>query len=594
MARFGWVAAVAFALAGCSRPAAEPAGPAAQARQDPAAQLMALADEYVALQLEYDPTPAYFENLPLQRHDYLPRNAAADLARLRAREDALWQRFGRIDPAGLRAPRAQVVHAQLRELLEAGRGLRVCKQEGWNVNHMFGWQTGFTELAARQPVADAAQREQALARWRTLPAFVDHEIANLRAGLAAGYSAPRSVVARVIRQLDGMLAAPARESPFFAPARNAGDAAFAQAFEQLLAGQVQPALRRYRDFLAGEYRPKARDSLALSALPDGAACYRAMLRSYTTLDRAPEEVYALGERTVAANVAKVQELGQALFGTRDLKTIVERVDRAPDNRFASADEQLQFSRGLLERARERSARYFAQLPQQPAAVEPLKPEQRGTGVSSHYEPQPDERKPGIYRINLDHPEADRRGAAEITLVHETWPGHHLQLALARGLGERHPLSKLAFNSAYAEGWARYAEALSEEAGIYTTPYAPITRRLWPARGMVIDPGIHVYGWTRQQVIDYVVESGRFSAETAADFVDRVAAMPGQLTAYDSGGLEIFALRREAEAALGADFDLRQFHRCVLGDGIVPLRFLRERVERWVAERREARTATTSR
>lgn len=552
-----------------------------------AKQVMTLADEYVALALQYDPTPAYYEVLPLARHDYLPRNSARDNARFDAQEDALWARLQRIDRGQLDDPQVQLSYAQLRELLESSRGMRVCKAEGWNVNHMFGWQTAFTDLADRQPVATADERAQALARWRTLPAYVDAEIANLRAGLKAGYSAPKAVVARVVKQLDRMLAVAPRESPYFAPAAKANDAAFAKQFEALVANDIQPALKRYRDFLADEYAPKARDTIALSALPDGEACYRAMLRSYTTLDRAPKEVFDLGQRTVADNVARVQDLGQKMFDTRDLKAIVKRVDEAKDNRFASADEQLQFSRGLLESARAKSAPYFATLPSQPAVVEPLKPEQRGTGVSSHYEPDPDDTKPGIYRINLDHPDADRRGAAEITLVHETWPGHHLQLALARGVGERHPLSALAFNSAYAEGWARYSEALSEEAGIYTTPYAQISRRLWPARGLVVDPGIHVFGWTRQQAVDFMAESGRFSPEVAADMVDRIAAMPGQLTAYDSGGLEIFALRREAEAALGPKFDLKQFHERVLGDGVVPLRFLRERVEAWIAQEKAA-------
>lgn len=578
----GWsVACLALAM-GSALAADKPAA------TDASRQVMAMADEMVALSLEFDPTPAYYEVLPLERHDYLPRNSAADNARLDAREDALWSRLQKIDAGQLEDRQARLAHAQMRELLESSRGMRVCKAEGWNVNHMFGWQTGFTDLADRQPVSTADERRQALARWRTLPAYVDNEIANLRAGLKAGYSAPKPVVARVVKQLDSLIAAEPRKSPYFAPAQKAKDDAFAQEFETLVARQIQPALRRYRDFLLKEYQPAARDTIALSALPDGEACYRAMLRSYTTLDRAPKEVYDLGQRTVAGNVARVQELGQKMFGTRELTTIVKRVDEAGDNRFASADEQLQFSRGLLERARDLSAPYFAKLPTQPAVVEPLKPEQRGTGVSSHYEPDPDDSKPGIYRINLDHPDADRRGAAEITLVHETWPGHHLQLALARGVGERHPLAALAFNSAYAEGWARYSEALSEEAGIYTTPYAQISRRLWPARGMVIDPGIHVFGWTRQQAVDFMAESGRFSPEVAADMVDRVAVLPGQLTAYDSGGLEIFALRREAEAALGPRFDLREFHQRVLGEGVVPLRYLRERVQAWIAEQNDAR------
>lgn len=561
-------------------------------RDAPSKQVMAMADEFVALSLEYDPTPAYYEVLPLRRHDYLPRNSAADNAKLDAGEDALWARLQRIDRKRLDGRQPQLAYAQMRDLLETSRGLRVCKAENWNVNHMFGWHNNFTDLADRQPVATADERAQALKRWRSLPVFVENELANLRTGMKEGYTAPKAVVARVLKQLDGLLAVAPRESPFYAPARSAKDEAFAKDFEAVVAQDIQPALKRYRDFLANEYQPRARDSLGLSAMPQGEACYRAMLRMYTTLDRAPKEVFELGQRTVADNLARVQDLGQKMFDTRDLPTIVRRVDEAPDNRFASADEQLQFSRGLLDRARELSAPYFATMPAQPAAVEPLKPEQRNTGVSSHYEPQPDEKLPGVYRINLDHPDADRRGAAEITLVHETWPGHHMQLAAARGTGERHPLSALAFNSAYVEGWARYSEALSEEAGIYTTPYAAISRRLWPARGMVLDPGIHLYGWTREQVVKYVAESGRFSAETAADMVDRVAAMPGQLTAYDSGGLEIVALRREAEAALGPRFDIRAFHQQVLGDGVVPLGLLRERVEAWIAGQGQANAAAS--
>lgn len=578
----------AFALPAFAAAAAAKAdAPKQGAANDASAQVDAIADDYLAAVLEFDPGPAYQTGLPLKRHDYLPHNSAADLRAFERREDGLWQRFSAIDRAAVGDDGAQLLYAQLREMLQASRGMRVCKAEGWNVNHMGGWQNNLADLADRQPVTTAEQRKQALTRWRGFPGYVDNEIANLRAGLKAGYSAPKTLGARVLKQIDALLAMKPTQSPFYAPAQHSGDAAFGKEFEGLVADQIQPALRRYRDFLADEYIKQSRDSIGLSALPDGVACYRALLRQFTTLDRAPEEVYALGKRTVAENTRTVSELGQKLFGVSDLPTIVKRMDEAADNRFASADEELAFSRGLLARSRERSAKYFVAMPSQPAIVEPLKEEQRGSGVSSHYEMQPDETKPGIYRANLDRPGDDRRGAAEITLVHETWPGHHLQIALARGV-QRHPFSSLAFNSAYVEGWARYAEALSEEAGIYTTPYAAIGRRAWPARGMVLDPGIHLYGWTRQQVVDYMVESGRFSAKVAEESVDRYAAMPGQITSYDSGALEIFALRREAEQALGERFDIRQFHQQVLGDGIVPLQYLRERVQAWIARSREAK------
>ncbi|HET7845284.1 MAG TPA: DUF885 domain-containing protein, partial [Xanthomonadales bacterium] len=349
---------------------------------------------------------------------------------------------------------------------------------------------------------------------------------------------------------------------------------------------ITPSLVRYRDFLRDTYRPRARATIALSALPDGLACYTALLRAHSTLERTPREVYETGERTVAANEERVRALGRELFGTDDLGTILARVESAPDNRFASADEVLAHARESMARARERTATVFETMPPQDAVVEPLEEHLRGSGMASHYEANPDDAQPGVYRINLDHPEAERRGRAEITLVHEAWPGHHLQIAIARGLPGMHPFSALAGNSAYVEGWARYAEALAEEAGIYRSKYALVTRRIWPARAMVVDPGIHAFGWSRERAVAYLLATGRFTDATANELVDRIAAMPGQATAYDAGALALFALREQAERELGPRFDLKRFHTQLLSDGVVPLALLRSRVEAWIADEPE--------
>jgi uncharacterized protein (DUF885 family) len=587
--RLPWVL-MPLLLAACSpspAPTAAPtaSAPAAVATADASARVLELADAYVDALVAYDPSPAYYVDLGLKRHDGFPKNARDARLAWEAQEDDFIEKLDALPADAVADRNAQVVRAQLAEILAASRGLRVCKQYGWAVSQMDGWHLNLADLANRQPVSTAEERAQALARWKQFPAFIAVEVDNLREGLAAGYSVPRTVVARVLTQLDGSIVEKPADSPFYTPATHTEDAEFRAAFATLITDEIQPALARYREFLKSEYQPKARETLALTALPDGEACYAAQLRRSTTLDRTPRAVYELGERTVAANEETVSALGEKLFGTRDIATIIARTDAAPENKFASADEQVAFSRALLERARTLSAPFFAKMPSQPATVEPFPPHQRGSGLSSHYEVQPDDSKPGIYRINLDHPDEDRRGTAEITLVHEAWPGHHLQIALARGIGGGARLSQLAFNAAYVEGWARYSEALAEEAGIYQTAFAPISRRIWPARGMVVDPGIHLFGWTRQQAVDYLVASGRFAEEEAEATVDRIAVLPGQLTSYDSGGLEIMALRREAEQALGAKFDIREFHSRILDDGMVPLPLLRSRVEAWIAAAR---------
>jgi uncharacterized protein (DUF885 family) len=570
-----WILAVA--LAACTQTQAADPPP-----RDEAARLTVLADRMIVLELRNEPLLGYYADVGISDHRRWSDVSPAALRAYEAENDALLRDVARLDES--RLPPADIaIVASMREQIEAEQQLRVCRRELWAISHMGGWHLQLSLVAGEQPVATAEERGWALERWSALPARVDQEIANARAGLDAGYSAPKSIVRRVIGQFDGLID-PSDSNPLFGPAARSDDAAFAAQFRAVISAQVIGSLRRYRDFLQEEYLPRARDALPISAHPNGVACYNAFLRSYTTLQRSPQEVFALGQRTVAANAQRVRVLGEAAFGTRDLPEIANRIPQAEDNRFRSEDELIAFSRVAVDRARDASARLFNTMPSQPVVVEPFEVFRRNAGGSSYYQSQPDPARPATYRIQSAHWESETRGSAEITAVHEAYPGHHMQIALARMEVSR-PISQILGNSAYIEGWARYSEALAEEAGIYQTRYAPMTRRLWPARGMVVDPALHVMGWTPEQVIAFMRESGRFRGEDAIDMVDRIAIMPGQLTAYDSGGLEILALRAEAEAALGDRFDVRRFHNRVLEHGSTPLTALRTSVTAWIGEDR---------
>jgi uncharacterized protein (DUF885 family) len=218
-------------------------------------------------------------------------------------------------------------------------------------------------------------------------------------------------------------------------------------------------------------------------------------------------------------------------------------------------------------------------------VERMRDFEEAAGRSSYYQGVPDANQPGIFRAQLGQWRNQRRGQTEILVAHEAWPGHHLQIATSRATETNPSVERLLFNSAYAEGWGRYAEALAEEVGFYTAVDAKILRRAWPARGMVVDPGIHLMGWTREQAVDFMAASGQWGREGSDELVDRIASWPGQLTAYDSGALEIVAARTEAEQALGGRFDLKRFHAAVLEVGNVPLTELRAHVRRWIASQR---------
>jgi uncharacterized protein (DUF885 family) len=557
-------------------------------------KLTRLADRFVQQQLEYDPTIAYSTGIETKENGRLADRSPKAIAALNATERRDLSELQTIDVTTL-TESMRGTYASLREQLEADVQVQVCRSELWNVNHFNGWQSELVDVAARQPVITEPDRAAAMRRWKSMPRYADVEVANLRIGLGQGYSAPRSVVERVVKQIDAMTAE-AEKSPFDSPAERSHDATFAAAYRRLVADQINPALRRYRDFLQNEYLPKAREGVAISDLPHGAECYAALLRQNTTLKRSPQQVFELGQATVEANFAAVQALGEHAYGSRDVPTILAAIRSRPAEKFLSKEDLLSFSQAFLARAREATgSKLIAPMPKQDVSIRPLSALEEDAGVGSRFQQEPDAAKPSVYLIRLGDWRTETRAEAEIVTVHETIPGHALQKAVAGELPAQTQLAKLIDNSAYSEGWARYAEAMSEEAGIYDGfggggTDAEILRRLWPARGMVVDPGLHAMHWTREQAITYIMASGRFTREAANDYVDRIAVMPGQLTSYDSGGLEIRALRKEAEARLGRQFDLRQFNHTLLDEGVLPLEELRAHVERWIAAQQKLAAA----
>jgi uncharacterized protein (DUF885 family) len=550
---------------------------------DPAATVNDIADRYYAWTLQRAPEQAYFSAIDIEHHDGLFDNSLTALAEAERFEDALLVELEAIDTGSLAGTAEWVTAALLSQKLRGDTDVRICRPELWNVNQMGGWHLSYTQIAQLQPVETQAQRAEALTRWSSFAAYADQEVENLRSGIDQGYSAPKTVVQRVIDQVDGVLGLPIEESPFNSPGTRSEDEVFASAMQALVEESINPAMQRFRDYLENEYLAAAREDLSITANPDGLECYEASLRSYTTLDRSGEEVYELGKKTVAANRATVIELGQAEYGSGDFVEIIKAAKADPANRFADGDEVLLYSQEMVRRAAAEMPNWVGNMPDQRVEVVPFPEHEEGTGRSAHYRPGNADR-PGEYRIPLHKPEEQSRGNAEATAFHEAWPGHHLQVATAQAVTGLHPVSGIIWFSGPGEGWARYSEGLAEEMGLYQSATGPILRRAWPARGMVVDPGIHLFGWTREQAIAFMIESGRFPRSSGDSMVDRIAILPGQLTAYDSGGLEILALRRQAEEAFGDDFDIREFHDRILENGTIPLMNLRAHVEAWIAEK----------
>jgi uncharacterized protein (DUF885 family) len=540
-----------------------------------------VADAYVAEFVARFPVQAELQGLSVERPDRLTDNSLTALHDWRRLEDGWAAVLDGIDPESLRGRPEWVTYGFVREAIDASRRLRICRNELWPVNHLSGWQAELAHLAGSQPVGREPARADALARWAGLPSYLDTEMENLREGLRVGYSTPRHAVELVIDQLDTLLASPIEQWPFFSPAERDGSSDFVAAWRILLLERVGQAVERYRSFLRDDYVTRAREVLSITAHPDGEACYAAAFRASTTIDRPGVETLELALQRVDANLDEALEIGRVRFGTPDLPSLVARIAGDPANHFENREDKLRFARDAVARSRERVPDFFAHWPRADVVVEPFPPHLERDAEDSYWPAAEDGSRPARYLIGLHDVAAATRSNAEITAFHEGYPGHHLQDGLAHEQASAHAITRLVYNDGFVEGWARYAEAIAEEMGLYTSDYAAANRRLWPGRGMAADPGIHLFGWSRERAATFMAESGRMTAEEADATVDRISVWPGQFAAYDTGGLELRALRAEAEQRLGASFDIRAFHDAVIGNGSVTLPMLRDQVRAWI-------------
>ena len=540
-------------------------------------QLYSFAEIYTEALLDATQPYAYYIDLPLERHNKFIDNTPEGQVKLEKMEDELLSELLSLDSQNLPNEKAKIFYAKLLEALESSIDKRICKSELWNVNHMDSPHAVLGALIYIQPLESEQNKQDALERWLDAAKYYPQEVSNLRNGLKLGYSAPKRVVERVIKQLKQLTLIDINDHPYMQLAKRANDKDFEQSFAKLLKNELLPAMIKYSDYLKSEYLPKARVELGISVLPNGRDCYIAQYRSNTTLKKTPEQVYELGLKTVNQNKQRVRELGKAIYGTSSFEDAVTKANLDASQKFSNDAELHAFYVAVVERSKIKTKEAFGRMPIIELEVEAIPDYQQGTGISAHYVQGNNERT-AKFAYDPTNFANENFGTAEIVSVHEGYPGHHQQIALMQEQKNFHPIEAAFANSAYAEGWARYSEALAEELNIYQSKSAKILRRSWPARGMVADTALHVLGWSNEKVAAYIKESGNPAVSNDTDaMLDRMAVLPAQLTSYDSGGLEIFALRAEYKKIHGKKYDIKEFHQLILKNGNVPLSLLREQV-----------------
>ena len=552
---------------------------------DPAQKVNAVANEFVDGYYAQYPEEVYEVGYPDAPADRFGDHSAASLAAWDTKVDGWLDELNAVDISSLAGTAEAVTWMFAHERLQALVDRRICRTELWNVSPTWtGWQTTITSTLAVQAVDTPEQRQQALARIQDLRRFIDTEISNLRRGMEANYLAPNTNVAAVIGQISSLLDAATDDSPFFDPAARSDDGEFVAEYRRLMEAEVIPAITHYRDFLRDEY--EGRDGIGVSNNPDGRACYKASVRYWSSLDMDPEDIHRTGLSQVGRIRSEMLAVATDSFGTDDLDGLLDELRTNPEYTFASEEEMLEHVRAAVARGKAAVHDWFGYVPDAEMIVVPYPAFEKNSGGGFYSTGAADGSRPGTYKVGTYNPTSISKAGQESTAFHEGYPGHHLQTSIALMNESLHPILRYMYVSGSSEGWALYTETLADEMGLYSSPVTRLgmlSDEAHRAARLVVDPGIHIMGWTRQQAIDYVLENTALGVDGVSYEIDRYAAVPGQATSYLLGSLEIQRLRANAEQLLGERFDIRKFHDRILANGGVTLPMLATSIDAWIAE-----------
>lgn len=585
-ARLNFVNLAGFALAALA--AATPAAAA------PADDLKALLADHYAWTLKESPTFAssvgvrdYDTELgdpSLAGEDRRAAQAAAFLKRLDAIPDAGLSTTDRTNKAILR-----------RMLAETVEGNRFGQRMILFTSYSSPWQ-GMAGMGERLNFRGKGDYANYLTRLEKLPAVNDTWLAITERAVKEGYAQPCVSMGGVEGAIRGVIAADVAQSRFYAPfarakPRDAGDAEWAalQArAKAVIGGRVNPAYARAADYIRTRYMPACAKVAGVSAQPRGAEYYRFAIRQQTTTDLTPDAIHDIGLKEVARIRAEMTTVAKGA-GFADREAFVAELRRNPKYYAKTPGELLAAASHVAKIIDGKMPTLFNRLPRLPYGVRAIPAETAEGTTTAYYGPgSPQNRIAGTYYVNTS--KLDQRPLWELPSLtaHEAVPGHHMQIAMQQELDLPPLRTRLAHFTAFTEGWGLYAETLGNEMGLYDTPEKRMGRLsydMWRACRLVVDTGIHAKGWTKERAVAFMLDNTALSAANIDAEVNRYIAWPGQALGYKLGELKILELRRAAEAALGAKFDLPAFNDAVLEQGSVPLDVLEAHVTAWTAAQR---------
>lgn len=506
------------------------------------------------------------------------------------------------------SPAEQLNYDLYRELLETAiEGLKfgddpmpihnVVPANRWlPMNQMEGITQGAAEVMAIMPHSSVSDYEDINARLEALPVAVDQAIAQLKEGLKLGYTPPKITMRDLPKQvLDVIPSDPMRSAllePFteFPTAISEADQTkLRNRAAQLYASGVAPAFNRLHDYLVATYIPACRENIAASALPNGAEAYAFHIRWQTTTNLTAAQIHEIGLSEVKRIRGEMDKLIASTGFKGSFKEFTEFLRTDPQFYFDNADDLVNTYRVITKKVDPQLAQEFGKLPRLPYGVIRVPDFKAPSQTTAYYEPgAPTAGRAGYYFVNTYNLKARPKWEMEALSLHESVPGHHLQISLAQEQVDAPEFRRQGGYSAFIEGWGLYAESLGDELGLYKDPYSKfgqLTYEMWRAVRLVVDTGMHSKGWTRQQAIDFFRDNTGKSDQDITVEIDRYIVWPGQALAYKLGQLKIRELRTRAEKSLGPQFDIRKFHDAVLVQGALPLTILESNIDEWLKQQK---------
>jgi uncharacterized protein (DUF885 family) len=458
------------------------------------------------------------------------------------------------------------------------------------INQQNGTHTGLADLPLSVPFDSVKHYEDYIARLHQIPRVLGQTTEVLRAGIKDKLMPVRFLIEKLPVQCQGIIDA----DPFLLPTKKypadispEDQTRLTQQITGAINAEVIPAYKTFAEFLARQYAPQGRTTLAITSLPDGQRRYQNNIYARTTTRMTPDEIHQLGLREIDRIEAEMTVIAKKQ-GFADLASFRASLKTNPKYKPTSSEQILDDFRRYIAQMQPKLPELFNLLPKSPVTVEAI-PAFQSAAATHYVTGTPDGKRPGRVVVATSNFAERSLIDDEAIAYHEGIPGHHMQLSVQQQLTglPKFRLHSLGFNS-YVEGWALYAEQLGKEVGFYEDPvsdYGRLSSELFRAVRLVVDTGIHAKGWTRDQVVEFFRKSGAVDEPTIQSETDRYIAWPAQALSYKLGQLKFRELRERAKKELGAKFDIRGFHDEMLDGGTLPLDLLDARTTQWIADQK---------